>query len=160
MFANLSRLICLPTTHSCFDTLRMIGFYQITRKSNRSGGLGIQVADELPSREVHGAENHDKQTIPQIDQLFPPRSAPSSQRQRQISWCDPQWRPSMGEATAVKASCTFEFLRRNFRDCIIQVRASNYYKSIRLTMAYASTSWDPYKTEDVNCPGKVQRRLQ
>ena len=31
-------------------------------------------------------------------QLFPPRSVPSSHRQRQISWCYPQRRPSMGEA--------------------------------------------------------------
>ena len=56
------------------------------------------MADELPSRKVYGAENHDKQAIPQRDQLFPPRSAPSSHRQRQIFWCYPQRRPSMGEA--------------------------------------------------------------
>ena len=29
---------------------------------------------------------------------------------------------------------------------------------VRQTMEYASTLWDPYKTEDVNCMDKVQRR--
>ena len=52
------------------------------------------MADELPSSEVYGAENHSKQAIPQRNQLFPPRSAPSSHRQRQIFL----YYPSMGEA--------------------------------------------------------------
>ena len=62
------------------------------------------------------------------------------------------------QATAVRASRTLGFLRRNFRDCSKQVRATTYKSMVRPTMEYASTFWDPYKTEDVNCLDKVQRR--
>ena len=51
------------------------------------------------------------------------------------------------QATAAKASGTLGFLRRNFRDCSRQVRATTYKSIVRPTMEYASTSWDPYKTE-------------
>ena len=70
---------------------------------------------------------------------------------------DLQWEKHI-QATAAKASCTLGFLRRNFRDCSKQVRATTYKSMVQPTMEYASTSWDPYKTEDVNCLDKVQRR--
>ena len=70
---------------------------------------------------------------------------------------DLQWEKHT-QATAAKASRTLGFLRRNFRDCSKQVRATTYKSMVRPTMEYASTSWDPYKTEDVNCLDKVQRR--
>ena len=70
---------------------------------------------------------------------------------------DLQWE-KLTKATAAKASRTLGFLRRNFRDCSKQIRATTYKSMVRPTMEYASTSWDPYKTEDVNCLDKVQRR--
>ena len=71
---------------------------------------------------------------------------------------DLQWEKHT-QATAAKASRTLGFLRRNFRDCSKQVRATTYKSMVRPTMEYASTSWDPYKTEDVSCLDKVQRRV-
>ena len=65
----------------------------------------------------------------------------------------------MGEAKAAKASRTIGFLRRNFRDCSKQVRDTTYKSMVRPTMEYASTSWDPYKVEDVNSLDKAQRRV-
>ena len=62
------------------------------------------------------------------------------------------------QATAAKASHTLDFLRHNVRDCSKQVCATTYKSMVRPTMEYASTSWDPYKTEDVNCLDKVQCR--
>ena len=62
------------------------------------------------------------------------------------------------QAIAANASRTLGFLRCNFRDCSKQVLATTYKSMVRSTMEYASTSWDPYKTEDVNCLDKVQRR--
>ena len=70
---------------------------------------------------------------------------------------DIQWEKHT-QATAAKASRTLGFLRHNLRDCSKQVRATTYKSMVRPTMEYASTSWDPYKTEDVNCLDKVQRR--
>ena len=69
---------------------------------------------------------------------------------------DLQWEKHT-QATAVKASRTLGFLKRNFRDCSKQVRATTYKSMVRPTIEYASTSWDPYKTEDVNSLDKVRR---
>ena len=55
---------------------------------------------------------------------------------------DLQWEKHT-QATAAKASRTLGFLRRNFRDCSKQVRATTYKSMVRPTMEYASTSWDP-----------------
>ena len=58
---------------------------------------------------------------------------------------DLQWEKHT-QATAAKASCTIGFLR----NCSKQNRDTTYKSMIRPTTEYASTSWDPYKVEDVN----------
>ena len=120
------------------------------------------MADELPPGEVYSAENHNQQAVPQGDQLFSPRSTPTSLRQRQIPFGvtfsdDLQWEKHT-QATAAKASRTLGFLRRNLKDCNKQVRSTTYKSMVRPTMEYASSSWDPYKTEDADYLDKVQRR--
>ena len=70
---------------------------------------------------------------------------------------DLQWEKHT-QATAAKASRTLGFLMRNFKDCSKQVRATTCLSMVRPTMDDASTSWNPYKTEDVNCLDIVQRR--
>ena len=60
------------------------------------------------------------------------------------------------QATAANASRTLGFLRRNLGGSK-QVGATTYKSMVRPTMEYASTSWNPYKTENVNCLDKVQR---
>ena len=62
------------------------------------------------------------------------------------------------QATAAKASRTLGFLRRNLRDCSREVKDTAYKTMVRPTMEYASTAWDPYKVDDINCLDKVQRR--
>ena len=68
---------------------------------------------------------------------------------------DLQWEKHT-QATAAKASRTLGFLRRNFRDYSKQVRTTTYKSMVRPTMEYASTYWNPCKTEDVNCLDNVQ----
>ena len=70
---------------------------------------------------------------------------------------DLQWEKHT-QATAAKASRTLGFLRRNLKDCSKQVRSTTYKSMVRPTMEYASSSWDPYKTEDADYLDKVQRR--
>ena len=69
---------------------------------------------------------------------------------------DLQWEKHT-QATAAKASRTLGFLRRNLKDCSKQVRSTTYKSMVRPTMEYASSSWDPYKTEDADYLDKVQR---
>ena len=118
------------------------------------------MADELPSRKVYGAENHDKQAIPQRDQPFlHGQRLQVTDRAKYLGVTfsdDLQWEKHT-QATAVKASRTLGFIKLNFRDCSKQVRATTYKSMVRPTMEYASTSWDPYKTEDVNSLNKVRR---
>ena len=68
---------------------------------------------------------------------------------------DLQW-DKYTQATAAKASHTLRFLRRNLRDCSKQVSSTTYKSMVRSTMEYASSSWDPYKTEDADYLDKVQ----
>ena len=70
---------------------------------------------------------------------------------------DLQWEKHT-QATAAKASRTLGFLRRNLKDCSKQVKSTTYKSMVRPTMEYASSSWDPYKTEDADYLDKVQRR--
>ena len=70
---------------------------------------------------------------------------------------DLQWEKHT-QATAAKASRTLGFLRRNLKDCSKQVRSTTYKSMVRPTIKYASSSWDPYKTEDADYLDKVQRR--
>ena len=67
---------------------------------------------------------------------------------------DLQWEKHT-QATAAKASRTLGFLRRNLKDCSKQVRSTTYKSMVRPTMEYSSSSWDPYKTEDVDYLDKV-----
>ena len=124
--------------------------------------LGIQVADGFPPGEVYSAENHNQQAIPQGDQLLyflygqHLQVADSAQYLGVTSSDDLQWEKHT-QATAAKASHTLEFLRRNLKDCSKQVRSTTYKSMVCPTMEYASSSWDPYKTEDADYLDKVQR---
>ena len=68
---------------------------------------------------------------------------------------DLQWKKHT-QVIAAKASHTLGFLRRKLRDCSKQVRSTTYKSMVRPTMEYASSSSDPYKTEDADYLDKVQ----
>ena len=68
--------------------------------------------------------------------------------------------PSMGEAQPSN-SCqgpTYTWFPKTQLQGLQKTGPFNYKSTVRPTMEYASTSWDPYKTEDVNCLDNVQCR--
>ena len=111
---------------------------------------------------MYSAENCNQQAIPQGDQL--PyflhgqrlQVADSAEYLGVTFSEDLKWEKHT-QTTAAKASHTLGFLRRNLKDCSKQVRSTTYKSMVCLTMEYASSSWDPYKTEDADYLDKVQR---
>ena len=126
--------------------------------------MGIQVADELPSGEVYSAENRNQQAIPWRDQLFfstvsayKLQTVPNTLEWPSAMNFNGRSTPKQQLPTAAKASSTLGFLRRNLSDCSKQVWLTTYKSMVRPTMEYASSSSDPYKTEDADNPDKVSK---
>ena len=68
-----------------------------------------------------------------------------------------QWKTHIDNITA-KASRTVGFLRRNQYNCTKDVSEATYRSIVRPTLEYASASWDPYRSSDINQLEQIQRR--
>ena len=160
--ANHQRLTCLPMTHSCTGTLRKTGIlpkykkiwtaledwdskWQMSFYPEKCTVLRI-TTNKRYCREtnyfLHGQRLQVADSAKYLGETFSD---------------DLQWEKHT-QATAAKASRTLGFLRRNLKDCSKQVRSTTYKPMVRPTMKYASSSWDPNKTDDADYLDKVQRR--
>ena len=72
---------------------------------------------------------------------------------------DLSWMKHISE-TARKANRTLGLLRRNFKDCSKQVKATTYTTVVRPILEYASPVWDPQRQADIRaleCPMRAAR---
>ena len=60
--------------------------------------------------------------------------------------------------TATKAIRSLGFLRGNFKDCSIEVKATTYTTVVRTVLEYASPVWDPHRQTTIKTLDQVQRR--
>ena len=62
------------------------------------------------------------------------------------------------DITAKKANNSLAFLRRNLASCPKDIKAQSYKSLVRPILEYASTSWDPHTSTNINRLEAVQRR--
>ena len=67
------------------------------------------------------------------------------------------WRDHV-DNTAAKANRTLGFLRRNLWFCQKEVKTTAYSTLVRPILEYASCTWDPHKTGQVNKLEGIQRK--
>ena len=67
------------------------------------------------------------------------------------------WSPHVNSVLS-RANSTLGFLRRNLRQCPIQLKETAYISLVRSSMEYAAPIWDPYKKRDIDALEMVQRR--
>ena len=70
-----------------------------------------------------------------------------------------EWKYHIKQITG-KAQRTLNFLQRNLHRCPQKVREQAYIASVRPTLEYAATVWDPYHQKEVNSLKRVQRKKQ
>ena len=70
---------------------------------------------------------------------------------------DLYWKPHI-DTTVVKGQRTLGFIRRNLRECSIEVKKTAYTTLVRPSLEYASSVWDPHTAIDSQCIKQVQRK--
>ena len=70
---------------------------------------------------------------------------------------DLSWKPHI-DATVGKGMRTLGFIRRNLRECSIEVKKTAYTTLVRPSLEYTSTVWDPHTAVDSQRIEQAQRK--